>query len=141
MSNFTVDLENFGERAMENAERIVRKIGFDLHARIVKRMPVDTGRAKANTQISLNSVPSSSISATDTTESSPIADAGQISAASTARAENAISAHKLGDAIYIYNNVEYIGVLEFGSHSEQAPNGMFRISVAEIAQHLGGVGS
>jgi hypothetical protein len=45
---------------------------------------------------------------------------------------------KLGDTVFIYNNVEYILALEFGS-SKQAPAGMFRISFEEIVQHLGGV--
>ena len=58
MSRFAVDLARFGQRALDNADKIMRKIAFDMHSRIVMRMPVDTGRARANTQISINSLPS-----------------------------------------------------------------------------------
>jgi hypothetical protein len=136
--SFSVDLAKFGQKAVNNAEKIVRKTGFDMHARIVKRTPVDTGRAKANTQISVNSLPSSSSLAKDTTKSSPIADAGQIDFGLQSKALTAVGKFNLGDTIFIYNNVEYILSLEFGS-SKQAPAGMFRISFDEIVQHLGGV--
>jgi len=45
MSTFSLDLAKFGQKAIDNSEKIIRKIGFDMHARIVMRMPVDTGRA------------------------------------------------------------------------------------------------
>jgi hypothetical protein len=39
--------------------------------------------------------------------------------------------------IWIYNNLPYIERLEFG-HSQQAPLGMVRISIAEIETELYG---
>jgi len=127
MSSFSVDLAKFGQKAIDNSEEIVRKIAFDMHSRIVKRMPVDTGRARANTQISLHNLPSNATLETDKSGNATIASGNR-----------ELSQFKLGDTVFIYNNVEYILSLEFGS-SKQAPAGMFRISFDEIVQHLGGV--
>lgn len=126
MSTFSVDLAKFGQKAIDNSEKIVRKIVFDMHSRIVKRMPVDTGRARANTQISINSLPSNSTLKVDKSGNATIAFGNR-----------ELSQFKLGDTVFIYNNVEYIIPLEFHQHSKQAPNGMFRISFEEIVQHLG----
>lgn len=127
MSSFSVDLAKFGQKAIDNSEEIVRKIAFDMHSRIVNRMPVDTGRARANTQISLHNLPSNATLETDKSGNATIASGNR-----------ELSQFKLGDTVFIYNNVEYILSLEFGS-SKQAPAGMFRISFDEIVQHLGGV--
>lgn len=127
MSSFSVDLAKFGQKAIDNSEEIVRKIAFDMHSRIVKRMPVDTGRARANTQISLHNLPSNATLEIDKSGNATIASGNR-----------ELSQFKLGDTVFIYNNVEYILSLEFGS-SKQAPAGMFRISFDEIVQHLGGV--
>ncbi len=127
MSSFSVDLAKFGQKAVNNSEKIVRKIAFDMHSRIVMRMPVDTGRARANTQISLHNLPSDATLETDKSGNATIASGNR-----------ELSQFKLGDTVFIYNNVEYVLDLEFGS-SKQAPGGMFRISFDEIVQHLGGV--
>ncbi len=127
MSTFSVDLAKFGYKAVNNAEKIVRKIVFDMHSRIVKRMPVDTGRARANTQISIHNLPYHSVLKTDKSGNATISSGGQ-----------EVARFNLGDTVFIYNNVEYVLALEFG-YSKQAPAGMFRISFDEIVQHLGGV--
>lgn len=121
---FSVDLAKFGQKAVDNAEKIVRKIGLDMHSRIVQRMPKDTGRATANQQISLNSLPSGSIFEFDKDGNATISKGWAV-----------LASFKLGDTIFLYNNVEYIVPLEFGS-SKQAPQGMFRITLEEVVQHL-----
>lgn len=114
MSSFELDLAKFGQKALGNAEKVVRKISLDMHSRIVERTPVDTGRAKAGTHVAINTQPPG--------EEGP--------------GESGISPFKLGDTVIIYNNVEYIVPLEYG-HSKQAPQGMFRISFNEVVTHLG----
>jgi hypothetical protein len=128
--SFSVDLAKFGQKAVDNSEKVIRKIGLDIHRKIVERTPVDTGRAKANNQISIGSVPNTT---TEDKDTSPLGQAG----AGTLSAAN-ISADKfnLGDSIFVYNNVEYILPLEYGSSKKQAPAGMFRISFEEIVQKL-----
>ena len=116
--SFELDLQRFGEKAVQNAEKVVKKIGLDMHSRIVERMPVDTGRARANTGIAVGGNPGTK---TDST-GMPTANVGGF---------------KLGDSITIFNNVEYIIPLEYHAHSKQAPNGMFRITFNEIASQVG----
>jgi hypothetical protein len=125
--SFSVDLAKFGQNAVNNSEKIVRKIGFDMHSRIVQRMPKETGRATANQQISINSLPSDSVLEFDKSGNATIS-----------KGSAALASFKLGDTIFLYNNVEYILSLEYG-HSKQAPAGMFRITFEEVVQHLGGV--
>ena len=126
MTSFSLDLAKFGQKAIDNSEKVVRKIAFDMHSHIVQRMPRDTGRAVANQQISLNNLPSGSVMDFDKSGNATIR-----------KGDAALAKFKLGDAIFLYNNVEYIIPLEFHQHSKQAPNGMFRISFEEIVQHLG----
>lgn len=121
---FEIDLERFGEKAIRNARTIIRKIGYDIFIRIVQRTPVDTGRAKANNQIALNDLPMQSVMSFDRT------GAGTIS-----EGERNLASFDLGDTIFIYNNLVYIIRLEYG-HSNQAPSGMFRLSVEEVVAHL-----
>jgi len=90
MSRFTDDIAKFRAKVQARANSVIRKVGFDLHGRIVERTPVDTGRAKAGWSIDVRP-----------------------------------------DSTWIYNNVEYIVPLEYG-HSKQAPQGMVRLSIADI---------
>ncbi len=97
MSRFTDDISKFRAKVQARASEVVRKVGFDLHGRIVERTPVDTGRAKAGWALDV-------------------------------RPEMTI----------IYNNVEYIVPLEYG-HSKQAPQGMVRVSIADIVNAWPGI--
>ncbi|NTX09022.1 hypothetical protein, partial [Myxococcus sp. CA040A] len=44
---------------------------------------------------------------------------------------------KLGDTVYVTNNLPYARRLEFG-HSAQAPRGMVRVTVARLREILEG---
>ncbi len=97
MSRFTDQIERFQAKVQARANEAVRKVGLDLHSRIVERTPVDTGRAKGGWSI----------------DTRP-------------------------EVTWIYNNVEYIVPLEYG-HSQQAPNGMVRLSIADIVNAWPGI--
>jgi len=94
-------------------EKVVRKTCFDLYARIVKRTPVDTGRAKGGWGIT-------------TDLDIPDGDVGNAQFTFTIE----------DDQVIIYNNVEYISDLEHGHSQVQAPNGMVAISLAEFNAHF-----
>jgi len=134
LGSFSLDLDKFGEKALANAGKIVRKTAFDLHAKIVKRMPVETGRAKANTQISVGSVPNDTIEGFK--DKTP---RGSMSAQTLQTAEIGAASFELGTPVFIYNNVEYIRALEWGHSQLQAPQGMFRISFQETIQELNSI--
>ena len=134
MGSFTIELTKFGQKVQRNASLIVRKIAFDLLTLIVEISPVDTGRFRANNQISLNSIPGTAIIAFDRSGSATLSSG-----------DNVLGAYSLGDTIFVYNNVEYGIYLEFGRDdgtpgSCQAPQGVFRISVQSLISHFSAAG-
>jgi hypothetical protein len=93
-------------------EQVVRKTAFDLYARIIKRTPFKTGRARQGWGITVN-------------EESSDQEPG------TADIDYKIT----DDSVIIYNNVEYISYLEDG-WSKKAPEGMVAVSLADFAHHF-----
>ena len=49
--SFSLDLTKFIKKTKGNADVVVRKVGFDVTKNIIKRTPIDTGRAGANWQV------------------------------------------------------------------------------------------
>lgn len=127
MGSFSHDLRRFRSNTEKKLDMIVRKIVFDVYRRIVKRSPVDTGRFRANNQISLNSLPPDSVF-----------QFGKNRGAILRKGQDVLKAFELGDTVFIYNNVVYALALEYG-HSQQAPEGIYRISVQELMAHIGAV--
>lgn len=129
MGSFTLDLERFGAKTKETMRLVVSKIALDLLSRIVVRSPVDTGRFRANNQIDINSISGGAV-----LEFEARGDGG----VTVNRGSEKLGSYKLGDTIFIYNNVEYAIPLEYG-HSKQAPTGVYRISVEELIAHFSSV--
>ena len=138
--SFEGEARQFAENAQARMTRIVRASALKLFTNIIERTPVDTGRARANWQIDLN----------DISENAGVNFQGERGASDdeARRGRNAAQAAseatgkamaRIGDIdertlkIFIFNNVNYIIPLEYGS-SEQAPDGMVRISLAEWQQ-------
>lgn len=118
------NLDSFNRELRRASKRIekevfivfVRFIGIEALTRIVLRTPVDTGRARGNWQLSLNSP-----------EESVLERAGISIGAETGKLDEL----QLGDVIWLANNVPYIEALENG-HSSQAPEGMVALTFAEL---------
>lgn len=123
---FAIDLKRFGRVTREQAQTIFQKIAIDLDTRVVLGTPVDEGRARGNWYPSLNA-PSSEVS--DRTDKS--------GSAAIAAATSVASSAKLGDTIWLTNNLPYILPLENG-WSGQAPEGMVDINLNAIAAAYGG---
>ncbi len=126
---FVIDLRRFKAKTEERAQLIVKKIAFELFTLVVTRSPVDTGRFRANNQISINELTPSSI----------IEFSGGKGVGATVgipgRERGKLESYRLGDIIFIHNNVEYAMDLELGS-STQAPQGVYRLSVQDLVTHL-----
>ncbi len=105
-----------------------KRIALEALTRIIKRTPVDTGRARANWQLA-SSTNESEVGGTDPGGSATIA--GGLSAIDRITVPFGV--------IWIFNNVEYITLLEEGS-SSQAPQGMVALSLREIASGLAALG-
>lgn len=128
MANFALEVDRFCKRAKISADIASRKIALELFARVILRTPVDTGRARANwgCEIGLPWRDSTVYVDKDGT-------------AAIGRAAAKVAAWDFRKPVYLSNTLPYIGVLEFGKEdgtpgSRQAPNGMVRVSLAEIEE-------
>lgn len=123
MSNgslFALQLAEFARKAGKNADLVVQKVTVDILARVVKRSPVDTGRFRANWQVSVGTPASGNLAVEDKNGDS------------TVRAgTSAMTGFQVGPSVFIVNNLPYGPRLEYEGWSKQAPAGMVRITVAE----------
>lgn len=103
--------------------QLMRALSLEALGRIMLKTPVDTGRARANWNVSIDAPD------TSTNEAATIADAPAKQAEGGARIAGAD--FFAGDEIYITNGLPYIKPLEDG-HSKQAPQGMVAVTVQEL---------
>lgn len=129
MSTFSLDVKKFAEKAGEQADAVISKICLDLLSDIVLNTPVDSGRARANWQCSIDT-PASGVVAFSADSGSGIT-APKASGGSTYAIDvGGIVASKAPRNIFwITNNLPYISRLEFDQWSNQAPNGMVRLAI------------
>ncbi|HEX7048653.1 MAG TPA: HK97 gp10 family phage protein [Longimicrobiales bacterium] len=109
------------QRLRENAEKYMRALALEALARLMRKTPVDTGRARANWNVALGSPDRS------TDEDRTIADAGR----AQAEGVRVIAEFGPGRVLYVTNSLPYIQDLEDG-RSKQAPQGMVKVTVAEL---------
>lgn len=128
MSKWTLDLTKYANGVKARIKKVRVNYAFALYSSIVKKTPVDTGRARANWNISVGNVDSS---ITEETKKSGLK-----------HKESEINPS--GDeSIFISNNLPYITTLEYGGYSKksktgktvngyskQAPNGMVGVTLA-----------
>lgn len=126
-----LDVTRWVKKAKGNTGAVVRKIVFDLGARVIMRTPVDTGRARANWMFSLGTPSKETSSDLDKETPANSSGAGSSKAKDGLNAALATYDPFKNPIIYFTNSVPYIGRLEYGS-SKQAPQGMVRLTVAEF---------
>lgn len=125
VGNFSIDLSKFAKKTELNFDLIVKKVIFDIFSDIVKSTPRDTGRAASNWQIG-GSLNSGQVSSFD--------KSGQVAITQgKAQVQGLLTRAQLIG--YIYNNVEYIGLLEDG-HSKQAPRGMVKVTLTRYQTYI-----
>lgn len=118
---WSIPINRLVQRAQGRVDLVVRKITFELFRDVVLRSPVDTGRFRANWNVNLGS-PDYSISAsTDQSSAAPqAAEALRI---------------PVGGIAWLANGLPYARRLEEG-YSGQAPQGMVRLSVQRLSDHI-----
>lgn len=117
-------------------ERVVVRLSFHITANLVEDTPVDLGWARANW------VPYVGTNRTTPVTSKPTPGGVAAQAAAQASAQAAVLGYRLASgAVFISNNVPYIGRLNDGS-STQAPRGFvqagIRRGVEQTARDLAG---
>lgn len=117
-----------------------KKMTLQLLGDLLAGTPVDTGRARANWQVGINSVPSGEI-ATVSKEKHKSTNLPTIRPADRATEQKAMETLvdlPLFAVVFITNNVPYIEVLERGRRngrgSLQAPNGWIRTAVKRTTE-------
>jgi hypothetical protein len=119
MSQFTAKLELFEKVTNRRVGKVIGRAAFIAFSRVVMRSPVDTGRFRGNWQMGIDEQPVGELDALDKTGSTTVSEA-----------ENIAARAKIGDDMYIVNNLPYADRLENG-WSQQAPAGIVALTVAE----------
>lgn len=123
MSRWSIPLDRLVADQKDQLHALARKVTFDVFRRVVLRSPVDTGRFRANWNISVGAP---NYLTTNSTEESRGA----------AEAAKALTL-PVGGVVYLSNGLPYAQRLEYG-WSQQAPAGMVRVTVAEFDNIVAG---
>lgn len=126
---FSGEIDKWIKAAERGLEDIVRDFVKSVHADLVRGSPVDTGRFRANWQITYNAVPLYALNEYDKEGSKTIA-AG-------VRVANALPLGRGGavTTIYFSNMLIYANALEYG-HSRQAPAGVLGIVAVKLRTYM-----
>jgi hypothetical protein len=124
--SFSGEVERFANKSLVEADQDRRAIILKLFSSVIKDTPVDSGRARNNWLTSVGSPASGSPNANNKSGSD---------------ATNGIKGNlgKLTDAVYLTNNVEYIGHLEYGT-PKFSPFAMVRKNMIRITALMKGRG-
>ena len=118
---FALDVSRWCNKAKGVTKAVTQKIAMESFKRVIFRSPVDTGRFRANWGCSIGSPHAGTVEVFD-----------QDGRGTVALANNTVQAWNGQGVIYLSNNLPYASALEYSSHSGQAPQGMVRITAAEI---------
>lgn len=121
MAGWSIPPTAFIDQIESDLVKQARIIAMALLGEIVLRSPVDTGRFRGNTMVTVGAPVFANTDAVDKAGGATIS-AGQ----------SALSGLKPYTVIYIQNNLPYAERLENG-HSKQAPQGIFGLSFAGVA--------
>lgn len=115
-------VDEAAEKLNQRMNKLVRGTLIGMTSKIIERSPVDTGRFRANWQLSIGHPAVTDVSSND-----------KSGARAKRNAAQTINTTKIGRVFYLTNNLPYAEMLEFG-WSKQAPYGMVRRTLAEYAK-------
>jgi len=122
MRGFAHRMRAVADGATANSDKLIRQLALAVTMVVVKRTPVDTGRAKGNWQANLGGP---AVGALPT----PAGGEAQAVAGAISRANEVAAQYRGGVPVHITNNLPYIQRLNQGS-SDQAPAGFVQAAVA-----------
>lgn len=117
----------FSERIRRKADALCRGVLLEVHGRLIRRTPVDTGRARGNWNVGVNQIDRSVADENMDPSGRTSIQVGQATI---------LADFKAGDVGYVTNGLPYIPALEDGS-SQQAPEGMVKVTAAEVRPLVG----
>lgn len=134
MANYIVrkfqgDIDKWIKQVKSGLDDVIREFVKAVHADLVKRSPVDTGRFRANWQITYNHIPMYALNEYD--------KSGEKTIASGIRTANVLPLGRGGavTTIYFSNMLIYANALEYG-HSKQAPAGVLGLVAIRLRSYM-----
>jgi hypothetical protein len=121
MGGFTIPLTRLAEKWKADLDTVTRKATLEVFTKVTKPSPVDTGRFRANWNVSHNVINDSTTESVDQTRME--------------REVAKVLTYPAGGVVYLCNGLPYATVLENGS-SVQAPAGMVRIAALEFSDYV-----
>jgi hypothetical protein len=126
--SFSKQVINFGRRSTQEVIRYRRGVALKLFGAVVMSTPVDTGRLRANWKFSAGKADLEATEETDKVGEKTIA---KITAGTL------VAAAKLGDPLFLANNLPYAERIEYDGWSHtKAPDGMLRKNFIRVSQLL-----
>lgn len=126
---FSSEIDKWIKAVETGLDEIVREFVKSVHADLVRGSPVDTGRFRANWQITYNTIPLYALNEYD--------KEGNKTIAAGVRVANALPLGRGGAVatIYFSNMLVYANALEYG-HSKQAPAGVLGIVAVRLRSYM-----
>jgi hypothetical protein len=145
VARWSIPIAELCEKYKQRIDLVIRMTTAELFKRVVLRTPVDTGRARANWNVSYGQIDYSISSTVD-----PTGDG------KSRMIDRQLRTMYTGGIVYLTNSLPYIGALEYGlypnppkmgsqkrgesgptihvsnGYSMQAPHGMVRITIQEF---------
>lgn len=109
--SFAKDVQDFIEFAEEQSEEETRAIALQLFKGVIRDTPVKEGRLKGNWIATINSPSNASTLDKDKTKSG---------GPTISKASKVVLRMKGDESIYLTNNLEYAGYVEFGTPNQEA---------------------
>lgn len=118
--SFKEDVKKFAKITGDNIATVMKTAGIEIFKSVTNLSPVDTGRARASWNMSINEI---NLAVKPPGEYGPHLEFPSF------------EGFEFKNTIYISNNLNYIEYLERGS-SSQAPRGMLAISVRNYKRYI-----
>ena len=120
MSKWRDTFNPIRDKTLRRLGDVQRRVALDAFGRVVRRTPVDTGRARGSWGVAVGQPRPGPHDREDSTGSEV-----------NREAQNVIATLNLGDRVFLVSNLVYMPPLESGS-SRQAPAGMVSITRNEL---------
>lgn len=130
---FSAVIDKVIQKTGLTAEKVIRRVALDAFVRCIKKSPVDTGRFRGNWNVGINT--SDTFYDVDKKDKQPYDSPPSPERFAEGQVQTLKA--KVGDTIYITNNLPYAVPLERG-YSRQAPNppGIVKSAVSDIFGEL-----
>ncbi len=128
LDEFCKEINDFTESIPEKVTELQKKIVLEALKRIVEKTPVDTGRARGNWQVAIDTPISDVLERTD-----------KQGAETIQKGASAITDLPPFRVVWISNNLDYIEFLEDGSSKQTqdhdgSPQGMVALTMLELRE-------